>query len=94
MMLHENEREVFENMRQRLAPAFQAIVDIEAEEKRLTPQQRKILNLLLDGLSNEEIAQRACLVCKSVKGHVEVIFRRFDVHSRSQLSAKLFRRPS
>ena len=93
-MLHENEREVFENMRQRLAPAFQAIVDIEAEEKGLTPQQRKILNLLLDGLSNEEIAQRGGLSCKAVKDHVAVIFRRFGVTSRSGLGAKLFRRPS
>lgn len=93
-MLLRHEREQFEKMRNRLAPAFQAIVDIEADEKELTPRERRCLNLLLDGHSNDEIARRMGGTTRAVKHYIETIFAKFEVASRSAIAAKLFRRPS
>jgi DNA-binding NarL/FixJ family response regulator len=58
----------------------------------LTPQQRKILLLLADGLTNREISQRLFLAEKTVKNHVTGLLARLGVQHRTQaavLAARL-----
>lgn len=50
----------------------------------LTPQQRKILFLIADGLTNREIAQRLYLAEKTVKNHVTALLARLGVNHRTQ----------
>lgn len=50
----------------------------------LTPQQRKILFLIADGLTNREIAERLFLAEKTVKNHVTALLGRLGVAHRTQ----------
>lgn len=51
----------------------------------LTAQERKITELICEGLSNREIALRLSLSEKTVKAHLYRIFRKTGVKSRNQL---------
>jgi len=57
--------------------SYQVIAD-------LTPQQRKILFLIAEGLTNREIAQRLFLAEKTVKNHVTALLARLGVTHRTQ----------
>ncbi len=50
----------------------------------LTPQQRKILFLIAEGLTNREIAERLFLAEKTVKNHVTALLARLGVSHRTQ----------
>jgi DNA-binding CsgD family transcriptional regulator len=49
----------------------------------LTPRERDIVLLIVDGLSNHEIADRLEMAEKTVKTHVTRILRKFNVTQRS-----------
>ncbi len=46
----------------------------------LTPRQREILQLVAEGLSSKEIAQRLQLTVKTVETHRSEIMHRLDIH--------------
>jgi len=50
---------------------------------RLTPRETEVLALLSQGLSNREIAERLSLSTRTVKGHLEEIFSKLEVDSRT-----------
>jgi len=45
----------------------------------LTPRERQIVRLAMDGLGNKEIAARIGASPKTVEGHLTAIFERFDI---------------
>jgi DNA-binding CsgD family transcriptional regulator len=51
------------------------------------PAQREVLDLLLRGLSNAEIARRRRRSARTVAHQVDSLFRRFRVGSRAELIA-------
>lgn len=55
----------------------------------LSARQLQILQWLLEGKSNREISQLACLSEGTVKNHVSMLLLSFDVRSRAQLTSKL-----
>lgn len=57
---------------------------VAAETLGLTPRQVDVLRLLIDGRSNKSIALALELAPSTVKTHLEDIFQRLDVHSRTQ----------
>lgn len=57
----------------------------------LTRQQAAILELLADGLSNAEIADRLTVEVSTVKTHVSRLLQRFDLRDREQLIAYAWR---
>jgi DNA-binding CsgD family transcriptional regulator len=57
----------------------------------LTLRQREIAGLVVAGLSAREIARRLDLSYYTVRGHLEEIHARLDVHSRAELTALLVR---
>lgn len=57
----------------------------------LTPRQNEVAELLFQGCSNKEIADRLSLKLKGVIGHLERLYERFDIHSRMEFVA-LWRR--
>ncbi len=55
----------------------------------LTPRQREIVMLVLRGLSNREIAERLFIAEQTVKDHLRDVFEKTNVHSRSEMAARV-----
>jgi DNA-binding CsgD family transcriptional regulator/tetratricopeptide (TPR) repeat protein len=62
-----------------------------ANSAGLTPRQADVLALLVDGLSNAEIATRLTLSAKTVDHHVQAVLRKLGVASRGQAAAEAHR---
>jgi two-component system response regulator DevR len=63
---------------------------------RLTAQERRILDLLAEGLTNRQIAERLFLVEKTVRNHVTRVLAKLGVERRTQaalVAARLANRP-
>jgi LuxR family maltose regulon positive regulatory protein len=54
----------------------------------LTPREREVLQLLMEGASNREIAEQLVLSVNTVKKHVWNICSKLGVHSRTQAMAQ------
>ncbi len=54
----------------------------------LSERELEVLDLIADGLSNREIAERLFIVVGTVKRHTNNIYGKLDVHSRTQAVAK------
>lgn len=54
------------------------------DEDSLTPREQEVMDLLIQGASNREIADRLFLSDKTVKQHMSKILRKLGVRSRSQ----------
>lgn len=53
----------------------------------ITPREAEILNLIAGGLADKEIARRLGISSRTVRTHLERLFKRLDVHSRAQALA-------
>lgn len=61
---------------------------INAQESiRLTPREREIIDLISEGLSNKEIAQRLHIATYTVKSHVHNILEKLALSTRLQVAA-------
>jgi two-component system, NarL family, response regulator DevR len=58
----------------------------------LTDQERRVLDLLGEGLSNRQIAQRLSLAEKTVKNYVASLLSKLGMQRRSQAAAYIARR--
>ena len=83
--------------RQRLGPAGrgraaappEAAAAGRATTSALTPQERRVAAAVQRGASNRDIAADLFLSPKTVEFHLRQIYRKLDVHSRTQLVAAL-----
>jgi DNA-binding NarL/FixJ family response regulator len=66
----------------------------EADENvgRLTSREIETLNLLAEGLTQQEISQRLLISPKTVATHIDHILVKLGVHSRAQAVAAAYRR--
>lgn len=55
----------------------------------LSKRHLEILNLLLQGLTNDEIADRLFISLSTVKSHINVILKKLDARDRAQVIARL-----
>ena len=53
----------------------------------LTPQERKILELIGEGLTNRQIGERMYLAEKTVKNYVSALFAKLGMERRTQAAA-------
>lgn len=60
----------------------------------LTATQRRIAELVADGLTNREIAQAAFITQKTAETHVSAVLRKLDVRSRTEVAARLAADPA
>jgi DNA-binding CsgD family transcriptional regulator len=84
-------REVERKLQQtgaRLQPGLGLRPDVERE---LTPREREVVQLLLAGLTNEEIAAELFLSTQTVETHLRNIYRKLGVCSFRELLRKLRR---
>jgi DNA-binding CsgD family transcriptional regulator len=54
-------------------------------QRWLTPRERQVLRLLLQGLANKEIGRALGIGSRTIEIHVSALMRKFDVNSRSRL---------
>ena len=57
----------------------------DESEQALTDKEKTVLRLLLQGLSNKQIAERMHIRETAVKFYLQTLFRKTGVHARSQL---------
>lgn len=72
-------------------PAERPAPAIRVEPAYLTPQQRHVLRLVGEGMSNAEIAAALCVEVSTVKTHVSRLLQRFGLRGREQLIAHAWR---
>jgi RNA polymerase sigma factor (sigma-70 family) len=61
----------------------------QSELGTLTEREREVLDLLAQGLTNKEIAEKLVITTNTVKRHLKAIFEKLDVHTRSAATAKV-----
>lgn len=59
-----------------------------AEEHSLTVQERRVTELVFQGLRNQQIGEQLNISEHTVKSHMRGIFRKFGIKSRAELLAK------
>jgi len=57
------------------------------EAVRMTPREREVIELIGEGLSNKEIAQRLNIATHTVKSHVRNVMEKLALHTRLQIAA-------
>jgi DNA-binding NarL/FixJ family response regulator len=57
-------------------------LSVNDSELNLSPREREIVDLLVQGQSNKEMANQLCLSGDTVKAHLQHIFRKIGVSSR------------
>ena len=55
----------------------------------LTQRESEIVDLLIQGFTNKEIAEKLSISFHTVKAHLEHIFERFGVHNRIELCVRI-----
>ena len=57
------------------------------EDVRMTKREREVIELIGEGLSNKEIAQRLNIAAHTVKSHVRNVMEKLTLHTRLQIAA-------
>ncbi|WP_081457700.1 response regulator transcription factor [Alkalihalophilus pseudofirmus] len=60
-----------------------------SEPSLLTEREREIVDLLVQGLRNNEIAKQLYISENTVKKHLQNLYRKFDTSSRTELLFRL-----
>ena len=55
----------------------------------LTPTERRVAQLAIEGMNNPQIAQSLFITRKTVESHLERTFRKLDIHTRAELERAL-----
>lgn len=64
-------------------------VDSSRIDLLLTPRERELADLVFQGLSNQEIAENLFISLYTVKSHLQNIFKKLNITSRTELCSKL-----
>jgi LuxR family maltose regulon positive regulatory protein len=71
----------------RLLPGEEKATGLVALPEALSPQELRVLRLLVAGNSNAEIASELVVSVNTVRSHVQNLYRKLDVNSRVQASS-------
>jgi DNA-binding CsgD family transcriptional regulator len=58
---------------------------VRADPRRLTPSERRVAELAVEGLGNREIALRLHVSRKTVETHLSAVYRKLELSSREDL---------
>jgi DNA-binding NarL/FixJ family response regulator len=89
----ERDRAVLTLLRPHLHQAFRDAERRRHPVPRLTPRQRELLRLLAGGCTNTQIARRLGISDGTVRSHLEAIYTRLDVSSRTAAVTRAFPGP-
>ena len=71
-------------MTKKLISYYQQQTESKPNENDLTGREKEVLSELVKGLSNKEIAKSLSISDKTVKIHINKIFKKLNVKSRTQ----------
>ena len=57
--------------------------------RSLTPREKEVVTLLLEGMGNPEIGDRLCISDTTVRHHLTVIYDKVGIHGRLKLCIRL-----
>ena len=60
-----------------------------SRDTRLTPREQEVLDLVAEGLTNAEIAQKLWVAQSTIGKHLEQAYRKLGVHRRTAAVARL-----
>ena len=75
----------------RVLTLFKKYIPAKNEDFSLSPREMEILNLLVEGNSNNEIADNLFISKETVRNHIRNIYKKLRVHSKSQAVVKAIR---
>jgi DNA-binding CsgD family transcriptional regulator len=64
-----------------------------ARSDELTPQERRVARAVARGASNHEVAAELFLSPRTVEFHLRHVYRKLDIHNRTELAARLAKNP-
>jgi DNA-binding NarL/FixJ family response regulator len=67
---------------------FRGQVTAASELDSLSPRENEVLQLVMHGLGNKEIADRLSVTVAAVKWHLQHIYEKLHVHSRTEAALK------
>jgi DNA-binding NarL/FixJ family response regulator len=67
---------------------FRKYVPATPKESDLTDREKEILQLLIDGFTNDDISKKLFISIQTVRNHIRHIYGKLHVHSRSQAVVK------
>jgi DNA-binding NarL/FixJ family response regulator len=62
------------------------------EDLAITPREREVLDLIVEGLIEEAIADRLCISPHTVRGHIKNLYEKLQVHSRAEVVRAAYER--
>ena len=71
--------------------ALQRPGPIDKTEQTLTPHERRIIGLLADGNSYEDVGDRLGITVNTVRNYIRRIYEKLHVHTKSQAVSKALR---
>lgn len=66
--------------------------EINVADANLTPREREVLELIVEGCSNADIAFKLCISQHTVKTHISNILSKLEVDDRTQAALKVIKR--
>ncbi|MER8235310.1 LuxR C-terminal-related transcriptional regulator [Streptomyces sp. NPDC094049] len=72
-------------------PVPPALREETAVREELTAHERRIATMMLDGLTNKQIAESFTVSTRAVELHITRIYRKLDIRRRAQLAAAIDR---
>ena len=63
----------------------------EAQDELISKREREVLQLVAEGLSTPEVADRLFISIKTVKNHLASIYEKLDAHDRTQAVLRAIR---
>jgi DNA-binding NarL/FixJ family response regulator len=67
---------------------FRSQAEAAEEVETLSPRENEVLQLLMHGVGNKEIAERLSVTVAAVKWHLQHIYDKLHVHSRTEAALK------
>ena len=67
---------------------FQQHIPKKNKDYTLTPREIEILNLLVEGVETQQIADKLFISIQTVRNHIRHIYEKLQVHSKSQAVVK------
>ena len=67
---------------------FREQAETTTDVEKLTAREREVLELVVNGLSNKEIADRLSVTVAAVRFHLKHIYQKLHVHSRTEAALK------
>lgn len=72
---------------------FQAQAQTASDVETLTSRENEVLRHVMHGMTNKEIADQMCVTVATVKFHLQHIYEKLHVHSRTEAALKVQQTP-